>query len=122
MLKGTNGLFIVIVNGDGFLKRKNGYVFMSLEERMMMLSSQQGIDYVVPWDDGTQTVSGALELIKPNIFAKGGGDVSREDIPELKTCEKINCALITGIGGTVKIQSSTNLVTKFTNDKIQTNI
>jgi cytidyltransferase-like protein len=112
MLKGDNGLFVVIVNGDGFLKRKKGYVFMPLEERLEILSSIRGIDFIFPWDDGSQHVTKALELIKPNIFVKGGNKQIK-DVPEYDMCNKINCNVVFGIGGEKQVQSSSELVNKF---------
>lgn len=110
MLKGDVGLFTVIVNGDGFLMRKKGYVFMPLEERMELIAAIGGIDYVVAWDDGGQYVTGALNTIKPNIFAKGGERSSVENVPEKLTCDKIGCQIVFGIGGTSRIQSSSELI------------
>jgi D-beta-D-heptose 7-phosphate kinase/D-beta-D-heptose 1-phosphate adenosyltransferase len=117
MLKGQNGLFVVIVNGDGFLKRKKGYVFMPLDERMELVASMRGVDYVVPWDDGSQFVTGAIEIIKPNIFAKGGDRSTAENVPEFDTCIKLGCAVVFGIGGHVKVQSSSDLVEKMQEPK-----
>lgn len=112
MLKGDHGLHVVIVNGDGFLQRKKGYVFMPLQERMEIISNFKGVDYVVPWDDGTQFVSEALSIIRPNIFAKGGPRSERKDIPEYNTCMLIKCAVVMGIGGNEKLRSSSDLVEK----------
>ena len=112
MLKGDKGLFVVIVNGDGFLKRKKGYVFMPLEERLELVASLRGVDYVVPWDDGGQFVTGAIEIIRPNIFAKGGDRSVAENVPEYDTCVKVGCYVVFGIGGHTKVQSSSDLVQK----------
>ena len=112
MLKGENGQLVVIVNGDGFLMRKKGYVFMPLEERMEMVAAIRGVDYVVSWDDGSQFVTGAIEIMKPNIFAKGGDRSTAENVPEYDTCMKLGCHVIFGIGGHTKVQSSSELVQK----------
>lgn len=110
MLKGENGLFVVIVNGDGFLTRKKGYVFMPLQERLELVAALRGVDYVVSWDDGSQFVTGAIEIIKPNIFAKGGDRSTAENVPEYDTCVKVGCHVVFGIGGHEKVQSSSELV------------
>lgn len=117
LLKGDNGLFVVIVNGDGFLMRKKGYVFMPLEERMELVASLRGIDYVVPWDDGSQFVTGAIEIMRPNIFAKGGDRSTAENVPEYDTCVKVGCHVVFGIGGAEKVQSSSDLVQKMQQPK-----
>jgi D-beta-D-heptose 7-phosphate kinase/D-beta-D-heptose 1-phosphate adenosyltransferase len=119
LLKGHDGLLVVIVNGDGFLKRKKGYVFMPLEERLEMIAAIKGVDFVVPWDDGTQFVTGAIEVIKPNVFAKGGDRQSEKDVPEYETCVKVGCAVVFGIGGKEKLQSSSELVAKAMHQDVQ---
>jgi D-beta-D-heptose 7-phosphate kinase/D-beta-D-heptose 1-phosphate adenosyltransferase len=117
MLKGDNGLFVVIVNGDGFLMRKKGYVFMPQEERLELVAALRGVDYVVAWDDGGQFVTGAIEIIKPNIFAKGGDRSTAENVPEYDTCMKVGCHVVFGIGGHHKVQSSSDLVQKMQQPK-----
>ena len=105
---------VVIVNGDGFLERKKNYKFMPLEERMEVIDSMDSVDFVVPWVSTDQTVIGALQIIKPNIFAKGGDRTGPENIPEWQPCLDIGCEIITGVGGD-KIQSSSDLVKAFMN-------
>lgn len=117
LLKGDTGLFVVIVNGDGFLKRKKGYSFMPLEERMELVAAIRGVDFVVPWDDGGQFVTGAIEIMKPNIFAKGGDRSTAENVPEFDTCVKVGCHVVFGIGGANKLQSSSELVQKMQQPK-----
>ena len=99
----------VIVNGDGFLMRKKGYAFMPLEERMEIIAGVKGVDYVVPWDDGGQTVVGAIEILKPFAFTKGGDRDAAANVPEFEVCERLGTSVIFGVGGG-KIQSSSDLV------------
>ena len=103
---------VVIVNGDGFLTRKKGYVFMQLWERMEIMAALRCVSHVVPWDDGTQTVAGALAILRPNIFAKGGDRSSPEamDPTELAVCRTVGCRVEYGVGGRDKPQSSGRLV------------
>ncbi len=101
--------FAVIVNGDGFLKRKKGKGFMPLAERLEIVAAIKGVDYAVGWEDNTQTVSGAIDLIKPDFFTKGGDRAAPEDIPEWETCERVGCEVIFNVGGG-KIQSSSELI------------
>ncbi len=105
MAKKDDGLFVVIANNDDFLVRKKGKPFMPQEERLEILSSIKGVDYVVLWGDDTQTSSGAIEKIKPNYFTKGGDRDDKSKIPEADICEKIGCKIIFGVGGG-KVQSS----------------
>jgi len=115
------GLFVVIVNGDGFLYRKKGYAFMPHIERMEIVGGIEGVDYVLGWDDGTQTVTGALEIIKPDYFTKGGDRNSAENVPEFDLCKKIGCDVIFNVGGG-KIRSSSELAkaVKEMEDKLKT--
>lgn len=99
----------VIVNSDGFLLRKKGYAFMPAAERMEIISGVAGVDYVVPWDDGSQTVTGALAVLKPFAFTKGGDRDAASNVPEFELCEKIGAQVIFNVGGG-KIQSSSTLI------------
>ena len=104
------GLVVVVVNADSFLERKKGYAFMPLAERMEIVDAIYGVDFVVPWEtDGDQTVIGAIELLKPKYFTKGGDRFDASTIPEWEICQAIGCEILTGIGGN-KIQSSSSLV------------
>lgn len=100
----------VIVNGDGFLIRKKGKFFMTEMERAEIIASISGVDHVIIWDDGTQTVEGCLEMIRPTVFAKGGDRSSPGSVPELDLCQKIGCEIRYGVGGFDKIQSSSDLI------------
>ena len=100
---------VVIVNGDGFLHRKKGFAFMPESERLEIIAGVRGVDYVVSWDDGGQTVTGALDVLRPAFFTKGGDRDSATNVPEFDLCERIDCQVIFGVGGG-KIQSSSDLV------------
>lgn len=106
--RGAPGVFVVIVNGDGFLYRKKGYAFMPHTERMEIVAGLEGVDYVLGWDDGSQTVTGALDALKPSFFTKGGDRDSASNVPEFKLCEDIGCEVIFNVGGG-KIRSSSEL-------------
>jgi len=118
--KGNAGIFVVIVNGDGFLYRKKGYAFMPHNERMEIVAGIEGVDYVLGWDDGTQTVTGAIEALKPQYFTKGGDRDSAQNVPEFELCEKIECKVIFNVGGG-KIRSSSDLanLAKETEEKLK---
>lgn len=107
------GLVVVVVNADSFLVRKKGYAFMPLQERMEIIDAIEGVDFVVPWEtDGDQTVCGAIEILKPDYFTKGGDRFDASTIPEWDICQKINCEIITGVGRGGKVQSSSELVAR----------
>ncbi len=99
---------VVILNSDDFLLRKKGFVFMPFEERKEILENFKGVSEVIAAVDEDQTVCKTLQLVKPNIFAKGGDRTGPENIPEAKTCHKIGCKLVTNVGGG-KIRSNSEL-------------
>ena len=90
---------VVILNSDDFLLKKKGFVFWPFEERREILQSIKGVDEVVAAVDHDQTVRKTLEMVKPDIFAKGGDGTVSENIPEAETCRKIGCRLIMNVGG-----------------------
>ena len=105
------GLVVIVVNADSFLIRKKGYAFMPVDERMEIINSMDGVDFVVPWEtDGDQTVCGAIEILKPGFFTKGGDRFDASTIPEWSICQKVGCEIITGVGEGGKIQSSSELI------------
>ena len=116
--KEEKSMVIIVVNGDGFLLRKKGYAFMPSDERMEIMAGLRGVGAVTTWDDGTPTVIGALELIKPSYFTKGGDRVDSSTVPEFDICQQIDCQIIFGVGGE-KIQSSSHLVANMRSQNIQ---
>ncbi len=109
---------MVILNTDAFLKRKKGYVFMPFEERKELVESIEYVDEVIECIDKDQTVCKTLELIKPDIFAKGG-DRTIDNIPEREVCERFKIKMIFGVGGE-KVQSSSELLKNY--EKGQKNV
>lgn len=105
---GSKFKLAVIVNGDGFLMRKKGFSFMPESERLEIIAGVRGVDYVIPWDDGGQTVTGAIEILRPFAFTKGGDRDAASNVPEFNLCEKIGTRVIFNVGGG-KIQSSSQL-------------
>jgi cytidyltransferase-like protein len=72
----------VIVNGDWFLENKKGKAFQSVETRCMIISALKGVDYVLPFEiEGDSSVAVALDVIKPDVFTKGG-DRSFDNLPK----------------------------------------
>jgi cytidyltransferase-like protein len=90
---------VVILNNDVFLLRKKGFVFRPFEDRKEILESIKGVDEVIVSIDDDQTVCKTLELLKPDIFAKGGWWMGPEDVPEVDTCQAIGCKVVTNVGG-----------------------
>jgi len=110
LAESDGGYVAIIINGDGFLERKKGKAFMPAAERAEIIAGIYGVDAAIIWDDGGQTVIGAIEILKPDFFTKGGDRASPEDIPEWDICEEVGCKVIFGVGGNEKVQSSSNLI------------
>jgi len=106
---------IVIINTDEQAKLKGSFRFMKTEERAEIVSSLRFVDDVVISIDKDKTVCKTLELIKPDIFAKGG-DSTLDNIPdsEKEVCERLGIKMVLGMGGG-KIQSSSWLISKCKN-------
>lgn len=115
-LKGAKKLgtkLIVIVNTDHQIKLKRSLPFMNEKERVEIISALKFVDNVILAIDRDKTVCKTLELIKPDIFAKGG-DRTLDNIPEKEICEKLGIKMVFGVGGR-KVQSSSWLISKITN-------
>jgi len=99
---------IVILNNDKQAKLKKGRSFMPVNEREEILKSLEFVDEVVISKDEDLSVCKTLEMLKPDIFAKGG-DRTIDNIPEKEICEKFGIKMVFGVGGE-KIQSSSWLI------------
>ncbi len=114
MAEQDGGYVAVIVNGDGFLERKKGKAFMPAAERAEIIAGIRGVDAAIIWDDGGQTVIGAIAALKPDFFTKGGDRAAPEDIPEWDICQEVGCKVVFNVGGG-KVQSSSWLLEKAEN-------
>jgi D-beta-D-heptose 7-phosphate kinase/D-beta-D-heptose 1-phosphate adenosyltransferase len=111
---------VVILNNDNWLIKKKGFVFMPQEERRELLEAIKSIDKVIisfhTENSKDMSVCQELEKLKPNIFANGG-DRKKDNIPEVKICEKIGCELVFCVGKGGKVQSSSWLLDKIKGKK-----
>ncbi len=109
---------IVILNNDNWLKKKKGFVFMPEKEREELIGALAAVDGVIltshPKNPTDMSVCKELKKLRPDIFSNGG-DRTRENIPEVALCQKINCKMIFNIGHGGKIQSSSWLLAKCAN-------
>lgn len=117
-LSEKKGKVICILNNDDFLTKKKGKPFMDMANRYAVLNSIRYIDTVIASIDEDNTVCETLKLIKeinPKekiVFAKGG-DRTKDEIPEAKTCEELGIEIIDGLGE--KIESSSSILSRFNN-------
>ena len=107
---------VVILNNDNWLKKKKGFVFITAKERKKIVESIKWVDRVVVSRHGPNpkdmSINKELKKIRPNIFANGG-DRTRNNIPEVAVCNKINCKMVFNVGRDGKVQSSSWLLKKF---------
>lgn len=102
-------ILIVLVNSDDFLISKHGAAFMDHKTRCQIVASFPWVDYVVPWYPtkiSDMTVNEALEVLKPDIFAKGGDRCSPDTIPEWDVCERLGIKVVSGLGAEKNWSSS----------------
>ena len=102
----AHGDVVVVLNSDGWLYRKKGYVFMPYKERSRILEAMRGVVAVISVDDSDNTVCVALEGLKPDFYINGG-DREKPHPAENAVCERL---IITQIFGGEKIQGSARLV------------
>jgi len=105
------GDVIVIANSDDWLFRKKGFVFMEYARRVEILNAIKGVVLVDSVNDTDDTVCSAIRRHQPTYFANGG-DRGRTNTPEQSVCEELGVELLWGIGGTEKLQSSSDLTKK----------
>src|SRR3989344_6589075 len=105
---------IVIINNDFQTKMKKGFVFMSQEDRMKIIKALKYVDDVFLSIDNDESVRKSLELLKPNIFSKGG-DRKINEIPETPICRKLGIEIVDGLGE--KIRASSDLIKKLQEEK-----
>lgn len=98
---------VVIVNGDSFLTAKKGRPFQNLETRALIVSGLREVDYVIPFEiENDQTVTKALDAIRPHVFTKGGDRVDKASLPEWDACKKHNIEIVFGVGADKQWSSS----------------
>jgi len=100
---------IVIINNDIQTKLKKGFVFMIQEDRMKIIKALRYVDDVFLSIDNDESVCKSIELLKPDIFAKGG-DRKIHEIPETPICRKLGIEIIDGLGD--KIRASSEILKK----------
>ncbi|MBU2562405.1 MAG: adenylyltransferase/cytidyltransferase family protein [Nanoarchaeota archaeon] len=105
---------IVILNNDEQIKMKKGQPFMPQEERKIIIEALRDVDEVFISIDKDRSVCESLKAVKPDIFANGG-DRFNYEVPETKTCIENGIEIVDGLGK--KIQSSSELIKKFANEK-----
>lgn len=123
--KKLGDFLFVIINNDEWLMKKKGYVFMSEDDRQMIIESLSFVDgsgITKHFDENYQdmSINGSLvgfreAYIDDKIILANGGDRTLDNIPEKETCERLGIEMVFGVGGE-KIQSSSKLVERIKNE------
>ena len=103
---------VVIINSDGWLRRKKGAYFMTGNERAEIIREFDCVDTVVVLTSVKPDVSDALRKLKPSIFANGGDRKKVEDIPEAQVCKQLGIEMKFNVGGK-KVRSSSDMLEKY---------
>ena len=111
---------IAVVNGDMQAITKKGKPFIPAEVRAYIVNSFSFVDFVVIYDHPTKyDCCEALDIIKPNIFAKGGDRDVKAKVPEAEIVENNGGKVEYNIGDP-KLWSSSNYLeewVEFVNSK-----
>lgn len=112
---------VVILNNDNWLEDKKGFAFMPEKERAEIIEAFSFVDRVYitkhTKKDADRSVSKALAVLKPAVFANGGDRKSVKDIPEAAVCSMLGIKMVFNIGKGGKIQSSSWLIDAAANRK-----
>ena len=100
---------IIILGRDDQLIAKNGYCFMSCQEREEMLKwgLRDRSFEIVPNIDESIECAESIKKYKPDIFVRGG-DKTPDNMPlsEAEACRDVGCKVVHGIGGRKRNSSS----------------
>lgn len=106
---------IVIVNNDVQQVLKKDKIILSEENRARLVGALRAVDEVIIAIDQDPSVIKTLEHIAQKYpsdtltFANGGDRDSEKAIPEGDVCRRHNIAMVFGVGGTYKADSSTRI-------------
>jgi D-beta-D-heptose 7-phosphate kinase/D-beta-D-heptose 1-phosphate adenosyltransferase len=109
-----HGAVIVALNSDDWLIRKKGYRLMPFEDRANVMLSFKNVADVIPVLDSDGTVCAALRGVRPTYFANGADRHQRQQCSEFSAehvlCQELGITELFGVGGTMKMGSSSELV------------
>lgn len=101
-------ILVIVVNGDMQCITKKGKPFMPAKDRAYIVDSLKNVDYTVIYDHPTRYDScEPLEIIKPDVFTKGGDRDEKKKVPEAEVVEKYGGRVEYNVGDP-KIWSSSN--------------
>ena len=111
------GRVFVGLNSDEWLVRKKGAAFMSISERLNIMSNLKDVMMAVPIDDSDGTAKDAIRQAREwfprnKIIFANGGDRTPDNIPEMDI-EDDNVEFRFGVGGEDKKNSSSWLLSEW---------
>lgn len=119
--KKLGDVLIVIVDGDKRAIVKKGKSFIPEKDRAYIVDHIKCVDYVTIYNHPTaNNCIEAVEIIKPDIFTKGGDRVGNKEVPEAEIVEKYGGKVVYNVGDP-KIWSSSNYLEEWVNFKNNTN-
>lgn len=108
-------ILVVIVNGDNQCITKKGKPFIPAKDRAYIVDSLKDVDYVVIYDhESIYYCYEALEIIKPDVFTKGGDRDTAKKVQETKTVESYGGVVEYNVGEP-KVWSSSNYLEEWVN-------
>lgn len=106
-------ILVVIVNGDMQCITKKGKPFMPAVDRANLIDHLKGVDYVVIYDHPTKYDScEPIEVVKPDVFTKGGDRDSAKVVPEVEIVEGYGGRVEYNVGDP-KMWSSSNYLSEW---------
>jgi D-beta-D-heptose 7-phosphate kinase/D-beta-D-heptose 1-phosphate adenosyltransferase len=114
-------IVIAGVNSDDWLTRKKGKPFMSFEDRLYMVQSNQYVDLAMGFVDDDDTAINLLYKVSQTFsdsfitFCNGGdrGDSNTPEYDHFKGDSRFHCSF--GVGGDWKLSSSSKLLDDWKN-------
>lgn len=106
---------VVVVNNDRQQLLKKGKIIMREEERQEVVQAIRFVDEALVAVDDDPTIMKTLAKIarahddSKIIFANGGDRASVVDVPETAICARYGIEMRFGVGGTDKLNSSSNI-------------
>jgi glycerol-3-phosphate cytidylyltransferase len=106
-------ILVVIINGDMQCVTKKGKPFMPAIDRANLVDQLKGVDYVVIYDHPTRYDScEPIEIVKPDVFTKGGDRDNSKVVPEFEIVEGYGGRVEFNVGDP-KVWSSSNYLSEW---------
>jgi cytidyltransferase-like protein len=127
MFEAADGDVVIVgVNSDDWLVRKKGFALLPRSERIALISGLKWVDHVIGFDDRDNTACDLIRQVydmygktSEIIFANGGDRRVGVSIPEEPLCRELGVHLVDGVGGTHKMNSSSDIIKRY-NEYLQT--